>query len=487
MPSAIRAMRAEAVLLLGVVQRYLGEHAAAIARYEDALHWVTDPRMLARLHLRLAWLTEWSMQKSLEHADGALALLDPDEAPLDYSFALLTGARVRLHLGIAADHDAIARGEALQASAAERDWNVSTTPIDWAIWMEDWNRGRALLDAGARAAEEAGDETLAGALLRRRVELETWSGNLALAAELVETAVEQAELTQQLPSIASAKARRALVMANQGDIESAERDAAEAFAMAEGFDIPIILGYAATALAAAAIQQGDLGASTRSSPGRRRPSTRPATSTRPHIGSTAITSRRSSGSASWIAHEPSPTACGDAASWGRGQRGPGSRRGARRESPSRRAGWRLPPNRWIAPWLSTPRAPFPGARSDAVGRGRAGAAAWPPKGGGGSARDRARDLRSDRRRGLGCPGKRRAVAPVRGQDGAECADAERGADRDARLRGAPQPGDRRAAPDQREDRRGGAEPRLREAPDPVPGADRDRPAATRFIGIPLLP
>ena len=251
-------MRAEAVLLLGVVQRYLGEHAAAIERYEDALQWVTEDRTRARLHLRLAWLTEWSMESALAHADRALALLDPDQAPLDYSFALLTGARVRLHLGIAADHEAVTRGEALQAAAAERDWNVSTTPIDWAIWMEDWERGRTLLDAGVRAAEEAGDETLAGALLRRRVELETWSGNLGLAAGLVETAVEQAESTQQRPAIVSAKARRALVHAHLGDLEPAEREADEAFAMAEGLNIPPVLGYAAVAVAAAAFGRGDL-------------------------------------------------------------------------------------------------------------------------------------------------------------------------------------------------------------------------------------
>jgi DNA-binding CsgD family transcriptional regulator len=198
------------------------------------------------------------MDSALEHADRALALLDPGEAPLDYSFALLTAARVRLHLGIAADHEAIARGEALQAAAAERDWNVSTTPIDWAIWMEDWDRGRALLDAGSRAAEEAGDETLAGAMLRRRVELETWSGNLTLAAELIETAVEQAESTQQRPAIVSAKARRALVRAHLGDLERAEREADEAFEMADGLNIPPVLGYAAGAVAAAALGKGDL-------------------------------------------------------------------------------------------------------------------------------------------------------------------------------------------------------------------------------------
>jgi hypothetical protein len=51
------------------------------------------------LHLRIAWLTESAMDAALEHAERALALLDPVEAPLDYSFALLTSARVRLHLG----------------------------------------------------------------------------------------------------------------------------------------------------------------------------------------------------------------------------------------------------------------------------------------------------------------------------------------------------------------------------------------------------
>lgn len=251
-------MRAEAVLLLGVVQRYLGEHAAALERYEDALRWVSDDRTRARLHLRVAWLTEWSMDTALVHAERALVLLDPDDAPLDYSFALLTAARVRLHLGIAADHEAIARGEALQAAAAERDWNVSTTPIDWAIWMERWDRARVLLDAGERATEEAGDETLAGALLRRRVELETWSGRLDAAAELVETAVEQAESTQQLPAIASAKARRALVRAHRGELELAEREGAEALLLAEGLGIPPMLGYAAVAVAAAATANGDL-------------------------------------------------------------------------------------------------------------------------------------------------------------------------------------------------------------------------------------
>ena len=251
------AMRAEAVLLLGIVQRYLGQHAAAIARFEDALTWVTDPRTRARLHVRLAWLTEWSMESVLRHAEQALELLEPADAPLDYSFALLTAARVRLHLGVAADHDAVARGAALQAAAAEPDWNVSTTPMDWAIWMEDWDRGRALLDAGARTAEEAGDETLAGAILRRRVELETWAGNLELASELVETAVVQAESTQQLPAIASAKARRALVRAHLGDLDGAEREAGEALAMAEGLGIPIIYGHAVTAAAAAAVARGD--------------------------------------------------------------------------------------------------------------------------------------------------------------------------------------------------------------------------------------
>lgn len=251
------SMRAEAVLLLGIVQRYLGEHAAALRRHEDALQWVTDGATRARLRLRLAYLNEHDLRASLDHATNALALLDPDKAPLDYSFALLLAARLRLHLGLEADHEAIARGAALQADAGEWDWNLSTTPIDWATWMDDWDRARALLDAGARAAELAGDETVVGALLRRRIEVETWSGELERAAELVDTALEQAESTQQLPSIASAKARRALLRAHMGDLEAADAEAAEAYALADGLNIPPIRGYAATAVAAAALGRRD--------------------------------------------------------------------------------------------------------------------------------------------------------------------------------------------------------------------------------------
>jgi DNA-binding CsgD family transcriptional regulator len=252
------SMRADAVLLLGVVQRFLGEHVAAMARHEDALRWTTDDRLRARLHMRLAWLSEWDLARALEHAEQALALLDPAIAALDYSFVLLLTARLRLHLGLAADHDAVRRGSELQAAAAERDWNLSTTPIDWAIWMEDWPGARAQLDAAARAAELAGDETLGGALLRRRIEAETWAGGLGLARDLVETAVEQAESTQQVPAIASARARRALVLAQVGDIDAAGPEADEAYRLAEAFGSPVVLAYAATSVASVALARGQL-------------------------------------------------------------------------------------------------------------------------------------------------------------------------------------------------------------------------------------
>jgi DNA-binding CsgD family transcriptional regulator len=250
--------RSEAVLLLGIVQRYLGEHAAAIARHRDALSWVGDPATRARLHVRLAWLNERELKVALKDADRALELLDLAVAPHDYSFALLTSARIRLHIGRAADHEAIAKGAALQAIAGARDWNASTTPIDWAIWMEDWETALERLDAAERAAEEAGDETFLGALLRRRVEVETWSGRLADAAALVEQAIERAESTQQLPSIASSKARRALIRAHMGELDAAARDVAEATALADTFGTPIIHAYVATAEIAVAAARGDM-------------------------------------------------------------------------------------------------------------------------------------------------------------------------------------------------------------------------------------
>lgn len=250
--------RAEAVLLFGVVQRYLGEYDAAIRRHAEALRWPLDDATRGRLHARLAWLRERDLGVALEDAEKALVLLESSTAPLDYSFVVLIRARLRLELGIAADHEDVARGSLLQAAGAERDWNVSTTPIDWAIWMDDWPRARALLDAGLRLAEDAGDETLAGHLLRRRTEVETWSGELATAAALADAAVERAESTQQRPAIASAVARRALIRAHTGPVALAAQEAERALSLAGQIDTPVVFGYAATAVAAAATAAGDL-------------------------------------------------------------------------------------------------------------------------------------------------------------------------------------------------------------------------------------
>ena len=313
-------------------------------------------------------------------------------------------------------------------------------------------------------------------------------GRLAVAAELVETAVQQAESTQQLPSIASAKARRALVWAHRGDLEAAEREAAEAFAMAEGFDIPIILGYAATALAATALDKGDL-------------------QRVDEVVSRATAALDATGDVDQAAHRfhgdhlealvglgqldrarsladrlrrrgelgPRPTWSGIAA---RGEAGIAVAEG-RLEDASEHMDRALAFHASGAVPLEHGRTLLAAAGLERR-RGRRKAAA---------ARLTSALEIFDRIGAAGWAGRARgrAVAPVGRQDGAARAHAERGADCHARLGGHAQPGDRRAARDQREDRRGGPEPRLRKAPDPVAGADRDGPATTRYIGIPLLP
>jgi DNA-binding CsgD family transcriptional regulator len=250
--------RAEAVLLLGVVQRYVGEHAAAIDAHEEALHWDISSRTRARLHLRLAWHIERDLPAALDHVRAALELLDPESAPLDVAFATLTRARLELALGIRADHEAIARGQALQGSAIGRGWDVSTTPIDWAVWMDDWQAARSLLRAATQAAEESGDETTLGFMLRRQAEVETWAGRLAVAAELADSSVERAESSQQIMAVASARARRGLIHAIAGRVEQAEEDGEQALAQANAHANPIITTYALTALAHAARLRDDL-------------------------------------------------------------------------------------------------------------------------------------------------------------------------------------------------------------------------------------
>lgn len=245
-------MRAEAILLLGVVQRYVGEHAAAIAAHEEALGWDIAPRTRARVHLRLAWHIERDLAAALRHAQAALEVLDPELAPLDYAFAVLARARLELSLGIRADHAAVAQAGKLQGAAIGRSWDVSTMPIDWAVWMDDWETARSLLRAAVDAAEESGDETSLGHLLRRQVEVETWSGSLALAERLATAALDRARASQQPMSLASATARRGLVHALMGRLDEAEQDGDAALAAADEHAVPPIVAYALATLAHAA-------------------------------------------------------------------------------------------------------------------------------------------------------------------------------------------------------------------------------------------
>jgi DNA-binding CsgD family transcriptional regulator len=210
------------------------------------------------LHLRLAWLIERDVAAALRHVRASLELMNPRTAPLDFAFGTLTRARLELAMGLRADHEAIARARETHGDAMGRGWDVSTMPIDWAVWMNDWPTARALLDAATQAAEETGDETTLGHLLRRQVEVETWGGSLTLASKLADRSLERAETSHQTMSVASAMARRGLIRALTGHLDAAEEDGRAALAMAEQHSNPIITGYALTALAHVARLRDDL-------------------------------------------------------------------------------------------------------------------------------------------------------------------------------------------------------------------------------------
>lgn len=238
--------RLDAVLLFGVVQWFTGDPAEAIALHEDALRDATDPAHRARLHLRLAWLNEHDLRRGWEHASAALELLDPATQAPDYAFALMTRAANELALGLRADHAAIVRGAELQRT--HEGWDVSEVPINWALWMDDWDGARSEIDRMVAVAEQRADETTIGHLLAYRAEVEAWSGNLALALQHADAAVQRAESTNQATNLSSALARRALILAAAGDLEDAEADSRSALAMAERLASPTVIALALAGL-----------------------------------------------------------------------------------------------------------------------------------------------------------------------------------------------------------------------------------------------
>ncbi len=235
-------LRLEASLLLATIVWFDGTSHDAVQIAESALATTEDPSWRARFHSRLAWMYEEDVDRATDHARNALELLDPVSEPALYAFALLNAAEGDLQRGRIADHAAIVRGHELQQDP--RIWEFSTLPANWAKWMDDFERARALAHKYLDRSRDTGDDSSVAQMLGFLAELECWTGNLGIALRYAEDAVETAEETEQVVYLSAALARRGLIRAYGGDLDGARADGQRALELAETTESPQLTALA---------------------------------------------------------------------------------------------------------------------------------------------------------------------------------------------------------------------------------------------------
>jgi DNA-binding NarL/FixJ family response regulator len=187
-------LRAEVLLELGSVVWAQGEGDRGLALIRDALTETESRSLQARIHSRISLLAE-DCDLGLEHGEAAVALLDVDDDPLAYSFALHNRARWKLYAGGGADHGALERGMQLQREA--KAWEVSAVPAYWARDFDDFETARARFEDLFRVLRERGDDAHGCAVLAHLAVIEAMTGESERARHLAAEAQELAEQTEQ--------------------------------------------------------------------------------------------------------------------------------------------------------------------------------------------------------------------------------------------------------------------------------------------------
>ncbi len=230
--------RVQAAILLATINFYDGDSRISSQVLLDELVRTTDRVGRGRIHARLSWMLEHDMAAAAEHGRLAIETLDPEEVPDIYSFALMNLAATELQLGRGADHAAMERGHQMQERA--QSWDHSSLPANWAKWFDDFARSRELTHLYLERARQAGDESSVAQLLSYLVELEAWTGQIKLAEDLANDAVDAAEVTGQPSYLSAALARRALVSASLGRLAEARVEATRAAELGAALSSPLL-------------------------------------------------------------------------------------------------------------------------------------------------------------------------------------------------------------------------------------------------------
>jgi len=247
--------RAQVLLGLGTMRWVQGD--ADVGR-ELMLRGLADtqtPALQARIHARIASGSD-DADVGVEHGQAALALIDENVMPEQYSYTLCTVSMFKLHAGLGADHAAIEKAMALQRAAA--GWVRSPVPAFWARNFDDFATARQRLADLLRAFREQGDAAQEAPALTALARVEAMTGHMEQARELVAQALELVEQTGQDAYLDLTLSAQAQIFAYGGDLEQARRIARDVLGHLDEHPDLVLEGQAREVLGLAALTVGDL-------------------------------------------------------------------------------------------------------------------------------------------------------------------------------------------------------------------------------------
>ncbi len=235
-------LRAELLRDLGYCLWYEGERETGYRLVLDALEHARDDGLAARTHVAAAWLWhDGDLDRAIEHADAAVALLDPEEHPGPYSWSLLLRTYLRLMNGDGDDEAAFRRGRELQERPI--DWD-DTSPVlgMWPLLHDRFAEARAIYERGLERAQSEGDVTSVQGTLVRLAELACWTGDSVEADRLADECMALADRTSSSTQLGGSLYVRGLVDAHLGRLDEA-RVAGDEIVTTFGKGTQGVLGY----------------------------------------------------------------------------------------------------------------------------------------------------------------------------------------------------------------------------------------------------
>ncbi len=247
--------RAQVLLGLGTMRWVQGDADVGRKLMLQGLAEARSAALQARIHARIASGSD-DADVGVEHGEAALALLDENINPEQYSYTLCTVAMFKLHAGLGADHPAIEKAMRLQRAAA--GWVRSPVPAFWARNFDDFDTARQRLEELILAFREQGDAAQEAPALTHLARLEAMTGHMERARGLAAQALELVEQTGQDAYLNMALCARAHICAYGGDLEQAQRIAGDVLRHLDDHPDLLLEGQAREALGLAALTAGDL-------------------------------------------------------------------------------------------------------------------------------------------------------------------------------------------------------------------------------------